>query len=140
MELTTDYPKYQDVIPKRMREQFGLAPGQLLQVLALPGQIELVPNQPPCCVTGVSWWRQHLPARTRPPVNPQRAVVDSSGWIDVVTNGPLADRFLAVLEAAASLMVPAISIVATARAHQAGLSTMDADFKDLHEVDLMTRS
>jgi hypothetical protein len=37
-------------------------------------------------------------------------------------------------------MVPAISIVATALAHQARLSTMDADFKDLHDVDLMTRS
>jgi predicted nucleic acid-binding protein len=127
-------------------------------------------------------------------VNPQRAVVDSSGWIEVFTNGPLTDRFLAVLETEASLVVPAISILevfkwvlrehseaqaiqaaavmqrgmvvdldsrlaiaaaqlshtlrlpmadsiilATARAHQARLYTMDADFKDLHDVELMTR-
>jgi toxin FitB len=126
-------------------------------------------------------------------VNPQRAVVDSSGWIEVFTNGPLTDRFLAVLETEASLVVPAISILevfkwvlrehseaqaiqaaavmqrgmvvdldsrlaiaaaqlshtlrlpmadsiilATARAHQARLYTMDADFKDLHDVELMT--
>jgi PIN domain nuclease of toxin-antitoxin system len=44
-------------------------------------------------------------------VNPQRAVVDSSGWIEVFTNGPLTDRFLAVLETEASLVVPAISIL-----------------------------
>ena len=39
------------------------------------------------------------------------AVVDSSGWIEVFTNGPLADRFIAVLEAEAALVVPAISIL-----------------------------
>jgi uncharacterized protein with PIN domain len=38
-------------------------------------------------------------------------VVDSSGWIEVFTNGPLADRFLAVIEAEANLVVPAISIL-----------------------------
>jgi toxin FitB len=127
-------------------------------------------------------------------VNPQRAVVDSSGWIEVFTNGPLTDRFLAVLETEASLVVPTISILevfkwvlrehseaqaiqaaavmqrgmvvdldsrlaiaaaqlshtlrlpmadsiilATARAHQAMLYTMDADFKDFHDVELITR-
>ena len=41
MDLTTVSPKYQVVIPKRVREQFGLAPGQQLQVIALPGRIEL---------------------------------------------------------------------------------------------------
>ena len=44
-------------------------------------------------------------------MNPQRAVVDSSGWIELFTNGPLADRFLALLEAEANLIVPAISIL-----------------------------
>jgi len=128
-------------------------------------------------------------------VNPQRAVVDSSGWIELFTNGPLADRFLALLEAEASLIVPAISILevfkwvlrehseaqaiqaaavmqrglvvdldsrlaiasaqlshelrlpmadsiilATARAHQARLYTLDADFKDLHDVELLLRT
>lgn len=52
MDLTTVSPKYQVVIPKRVREQFGLAPGQQLQVLALPGRIELVPSQPPDALRG----------------------------------------------------------------------------------------
>ena len=52
MDLTTVSPKYQVVIPKRVREQFGLAPGQQLQVLALPGRIELVPSQPPAGLRG----------------------------------------------------------------------------------------
>ena len=47
MDVTTVSPKFQVVIPKRVREQFGLSPGQTLQVLALPGRIELVPTQSP---------------------------------------------------------------------------------------------
>jgi len=52
MDLTTVSPKYQVVIPKRVRDQFGLAPGQQLQVLALPGRIELVPSQTPAALRG----------------------------------------------------------------------------------------
>ena len=52
MDLTTVSPKYQVVIPKRVREQFGLAPGQQLQVIALPGRIELVPSHPPAALRG----------------------------------------------------------------------------------------
>jgi glucosamine--fructose-6-phosphate aminotransferase (isomerizing) len=35
MDLTTVSPKYQVLIPKRVREQFGLAPGQQLQAIDL---------------------------------------------------------------------------------------------------------
>lgn len=52
MDLTTVSPKYQVVIPKRVREQFGLRPGQQLQVVSLPGRIELVPSQPPAALRG----------------------------------------------------------------------------------------
>ncbi|MCP9883116.1 AbrB/MazE/SpoVT family DNA-binding domain-containing protein [Cyanobium sp. Alchichica 3B3-8F6] len=52
MDLATVSPKYQVVIPKRVREQFGLSPGQQLQVIALPGRIELVPSQPPVALRG----------------------------------------------------------------------------------------
>jgi len=52
MDLTTVSPKVQVVIPKRVRDQFGLAPGQQLQVLALTGRIELVPIQPPAALRG----------------------------------------------------------------------------------------
>ena len=50
--VTTVSPKFQVVIPKRVREQFGLSPGQTLQVIALPGRIELVPTQSPGALRG----------------------------------------------------------------------------------------
>jgi predicted nucleic acid-binding protein len=40
----------------------------------------------------------------------QRVVVDSSGWIEVFTDGPQADHFLALMAEEAALVVPAISI------------------------------
>jgi AbrB family looped-hinge helix DNA binding protein len=52
MDLTTVSPKYQVIIPRRVREQFGLRPGQQLQVIALPGRIELVPSQAPSTLRG----------------------------------------------------------------------------------------
>ena len=52
MDLTTVSPKYQVVIPKRVREQFNLEPGQQLQVIALPGRIELVPSRAPSALRG----------------------------------------------------------------------------------------
>ena len=45
MDVTTVSPNYRIVIPKRVREQFDLKPGQVLQVIALPGRIELVPRR-----------------------------------------------------------------------------------------------
>ena len=50
-DVTSVSPKYQVVIPKRVREQFDLKPGQVLQVIAMPGRIELVPSR------SVSAWR-----------------------------------------------------------------------------------
>lgn len=44
-------------------------------------------------------------------MTPQRAVVDSSGWIELFTNGPQADRFLPLLEAEPALVIPTISIL-----------------------------
>jgi predicted nucleic acid-binding protein len=43
-------------------------------------------------------------------VTPTRVVVDSSGWIEVFTNGVQAERFLALMADESSLVVPAISI------------------------------
>ena len=37
-------------------------------------------------------------------------VVDSSGWIEVLTHGPQADRFLEVLDDEKSLIVPSITV------------------------------
>ena len=45
MDTSTVSPNYQVVIPKRVREQFDLKPGQVMQVIAMPGRIELVPRR-----------------------------------------------------------------------------------------------
>lgn len=37
-------------------------------------------------------------------------VVDSSGWIEVFTNGPQSDRFLEILDDEKSLIVPSITV------------------------------
>jgi AbrB family looped-hinge helix DNA binding protein len=52
MDLATVSPKYQVVIPKRVRELFGLSPGKTLRVIALPGRIELVPTLSPVALRG----------------------------------------------------------------------------------------
>ena len=39
------------------------------------------------------------------------AVVDSSGWIEVFTDGPQANSFVAVLDAEVTLVVPVISLL-----------------------------
>lgn len=52
MDITTVSPKYQIVIRKRVRDQFGFPSGQLLQLLALPGRIEFISIQPPSAFQG----------------------------------------------------------------------------------------
>ncbi|MBI1294904.1 AbrB/MazE/SpoVT family DNA-binding domain-containing protein [bacterium] len=43
METVTVSPKYQIVIPRRVREALGIEPGQKVQVIAYQNRIELVP-------------------------------------------------------------------------------------------------
>ena len=43
MEVVTVSPKYQVVIPRRIRETMGLAPGQKVQMFLVGNRIELVP-------------------------------------------------------------------------------------------------
>jgi AbrB family looped-hinge helix DNA binding protein len=43
METVTVSPKYQVVIPKSIREQLGLQPGQKIQAIACGDRIELIP-------------------------------------------------------------------------------------------------
>lgn len=38
-------PKYQIVIPKAIREELGLSPGQKVQMIAYGNRIELIPEQ-----------------------------------------------------------------------------------------------
>jgi AbrB family looped-hinge helix DNA binding protein len=46
METVTISPKFQVVIPKAIREQLGLSPGQKVQALLDGDRIELIPLHP----------------------------------------------------------------------------------------------
>jgi AbrB family looped-hinge helix DNA binding protein len=46
METVTISPKYQVVIPKSVREQLRLVPGQVVQVIAYGDRIEFLPVRP----------------------------------------------------------------------------------------------
>ena len=44
--IVTVSPKYQVVIPKQIRDQLGLEPGQKIQALVFDGRIELILLRP----------------------------------------------------------------------------------------------
>ncbi len=46
MTTITVSPKYQIVIPSRMRESLGIKPGEKLHAIEYRGRIELVPLRP----------------------------------------------------------------------------------------------
>ncbi len=46
METVTVSPKYQVVIPSRIREPLGLKPGQKIQVFLYNNRIEMIPVMP----------------------------------------------------------------------------------------------
>ena len=46
METVTVSPKFQIVIPKTIRDQLGLTPGQKVQATVYEGRIELIPLRP----------------------------------------------------------------------------------------------
>ena len=46
MEISTVSPKFQVVIPLRVRNALGLYPGQKVQVLIYDNRIELIPVRP----------------------------------------------------------------------------------------------
>ena len=46
METVTLSPKYQVVIPKRVRERMGLKPGEKLQIINFNNRIEIIPVRP----------------------------------------------------------------------------------------------
>jgi AbrB family looped-hinge helix DNA binding protein len=46
MEVVTVSPKYQVVIPARIRKSLGIKPGQKVQVILYEGRIEMIPIIP----------------------------------------------------------------------------------------------
>ncbi|HJU23039.1 MAG TPA: AbrB/MazE/SpoVT family DNA-binding domain-containing protein [Casimicrobiaceae bacterium] len=45
MDVVTISPKFQIVIPRRVRESIGLAPGDKMQVVSYGNRIELIPQR-----------------------------------------------------------------------------------------------
>lgn len=54
MNTVTVSPKFQVVIPKQVREQLNIQPGQKVQVLVYQGQIMLVPILPMAAARGIA--------------------------------------------------------------------------------------
>ena len=52
MDVVTISPKYQVVIPRAVRKQLNLAPGQKMQALAYDDRIELIPLRPAAALRG----------------------------------------------------------------------------------------
>lgn len=46
MDTVTVSPKFQVVIPRRVRESLGIAPGQKVQVIQYGDRVELIPVKP----------------------------------------------------------------------------------------------
>ena len=46
MPVVTVSPKYQVVIPKEVREELGIRPGQKVEAFAVGNRVELVPVEP----------------------------------------------------------------------------------------------
>ena len=46
MEMTTVSPKFQIVIPKKIRQRMNIRPGQKIQVIQYGDRIELIPVRP----------------------------------------------------------------------------------------------
>jgi len=46
MDTVTVSPKFQVVIPRAVREQMGISPGERLEVISFDDRIELVPLRP----------------------------------------------------------------------------------------------
>jgi AbrB family looped-hinge helix DNA binding protein len=53
MSTVTVSPKYQIVIPKAIREEMQLEPGQKIEVVAYKGRIELIPVRPVSEMRGI---------------------------------------------------------------------------------------
>jgi AbrB family looped-hinge helix DNA binding protein len=53
VDVVTISPKYQVVIPRAVREQLDLLPGQKLQAIAYDGRVELIPLRPATALRGI---------------------------------------------------------------------------------------
>lgn len=84
METATVSPKYQVVIPARVRRALGLRPGQEVQAIPYEGRIELIPDQAHQAGAGVPEGERHI---SRAGARQSMNVVDSSGWLEYLADG-----------------------------------------------------
>ncbi len=54
MDTVTVSPKFQVVIPLRVRERMKLEPGTRLMVMEVAGGLRMVPLQPPAALRGIA--------------------------------------------------------------------------------------
>lgn len=106
MAVTTISPKFQIVIPKDVREKLHLSPQQRLQVVEKGGIIFLVPEVPLKNLRGPS--RDCLKPTFGRKKTSHKVGVDSSGWIEFFTGGPLAERYAAYFAPRYDRIVPTI--------------------------------
>ena len=53
MDVVTISPKFQVVIPKQVRDQLHLIPGQKVQAVAYAGRVEFIPVRPASELRGI---------------------------------------------------------------------------------------
>ena len=130
MDTSTVSPKYQVVIPKRVRDQFDLKPGQVLQVMSDEDRLVV----PSITIFEVFQWilREHSEADAI-----QASAVMQRG--QVVQLDPMTAVAAAHLSHAHYLPMADSVILTTARQHQARLNSMDADFQGLSDVEFVQK-
>lgn len=52
MDVVTVSPKFQVVIPQRVRDSLGLRPGEKMQVVLYGDRVELIPQRPASALRG----------------------------------------------------------------------------------------
>ena len=52
MPVVTVSPKFQVVIPREVREELGIQPGQKIQVIAIENRLEMIPVRSPKSMRG----------------------------------------------------------------------------------------
>ena len=52
MPVVTVSPKFQVVIPREVREELGIEPGQKIQVIAIENRLEMIPVRSPKSMRG----------------------------------------------------------------------------------------
>jgi AbrB family looped-hinge helix DNA binding protein len=134
MEAVTISPKFQIVIPRKVRDSLKLKPGLKVQVLVYGNRIELIPMKkiivPTVCIYEV--FKAVLRQRGEDAALQTVALMKQGITINLSD-----DLALQAAKISLEYQIPMADsiILATARAHEAVLWTQDQDFKDMEGVN-----